>query len=216
MRRPVALLLLGITVMALGVRHISAASLCGPIGCRAYISNRPVQPQGQQTLVWCWAASISAIFDYYGHPLEQYKIVQRVYGKVIPAPGAPRLMAQALNATWVDDNNVQFTVESPITDMAPGGPKQVNNADIVNAIANDIPVFYADQTHAMVLVQTDYRPTPYGPQIMAGVAVDPAPRMPVFQFSCPPNPLPCVSPVGARALAPGELVGSFAAIPNVW
>jgi hypothetical protein len=83
---------------------------------------------------------------------------------------------------------------------------------IVNSVANEVPVFYGDQTHAMIIVQVDYAPTPLGPQILSGGAVDPYP----FDLRpyCPPPPYACVGP-GFRNLQPQELIGLFAAIPSV-
>jgi hypothetical protein len=113
-------------------------------------------------------------------------------------------MRDALNSTWVDDRGRPFQVRSLITNSyPPQGPFQVSNVDILNALEHEIPVFYGDTTHAMVLVQGDYVQTPSGPNILAGGAVDPY-----------PNPVTGVA-YGFRQLQPNEMRALFAAIPSV-
>src|SRR5437764_474677 len=52
---------------------------------------------------WCWAACISMIFNYYGHPVRQDRIVTTVYGAAYNRPaGAGWVIAKELNRDWVD------------------------------------------------------------------------------------------------------------------
>lgn len=57
----------------------------GPIN-RVYVQTPTIIRQDCPQ--WCWAASASMVFAMHGHPLDQMKIVPRVFGGVVcmPAP----------------------------------------------------------------------------------------------------------------------------------
>jgi uncharacterized protein (TIGR03437 family) len=178
----------------------SAATYCDPSGvCRVYISKKLVNPIAQETPVWCWAASLSMLFDYYGHPVDQAEIVTRYFGAPVAVSGPPWVLRDALNTTWVDDNRASFMISSRITDYYSGSSFQVSNADIISAIGAENPVFYGDNIHAMILVQVDYVSLYGTPQILAAWAIDPYPA----------------TGFGFRQLRPDELQGYFAAIATV-
>ena len=221
--RKISLLLLACISITSLPRVTRAAHTQLPNGVwRVYISNRPVVPVAQQTPVWCWAASLSALFGYFGHPVNQQRIVSRYFGGPVPTTGPPMVMISALNSDWQDDLGRRFKISSPVTNMyppqAPTGPFDVNNIGMINALDNEIPVFYADTTHAMILVQIDYIPvSPNSVQIVAGYAIDPFPRL----GPCPPygwnSPCPGPNPtaIGFRQLQQNELTALFAGIPRV-
>jgi hypothetical protein len=170
---------------------------------RVYLT-RQVPIVTQQTPVWCWAASLSALFGYFGHPVDQRRIVARYFPPPGITTGPPWVMRDALNSPWVDDAGVTFRVTSLVTNLyPPSGPMQVANPDILRALENEIPVFYGDRTHAMVLVQADFLETPGGPTILGGGAVDPF-----------PNPATGAA-YGFRLLQPNEMTALFAAIPTI-
>src|ERR1700730_13092296 len=154
------------------IRLWSAQYCQGPY-CRAYISKHPVPQIAQQTPVWCWAASISMLFGYYGHPVQQADIVARYFGSPVPVEGPSLVMKDALNTTWQDDNGKWFRISSRVTDLYSQSAYQVTNSDVVNALAHEQPVYYGDQTHAMILVQVDYVQGPNGPLISEGYVIDP-------------------------------------------
>lgn len=164
-----------------------------------WISNRPPTPHPQQTPVWCWAASIETIFSYYGHDVQQSTIVARYYGAAVPVTGNPLTMSAAFNTTWADTAGRPFSVSAPVTDLYNHTANEVNNQMIVDAIAEEKPVFYADRTHAMVVVQLDYAETPGGPAISSAWVIDPYPG---------PN-------YGYRRAQLSELQAFFVAIPSV-
>ena len=204
LRRIVCLVLLG-SIFLISSRATNAAHTQLPNGAwRVYLS-RQVPVVTQQTPVWCWAASLSATFGYFGHPVDQKRIVARYFPPPGITTGPPWVMRDALNTTWVDDAGQTFQVRSAVTNLyPPAGPAQVNNVDIIRALDNEIPVFYGDTSHAMVLVQADYFIAPNGmPQILGGGAVDPY-----------PNPMTGVA-FGFRQLQPNEMRALFAAIPSV-
>jgi hypothetical protein len=189
-----ALLLVGGTV---SVTH--SAGWCDATGfCRAYISKNPVPVAAQETPVWCWAASLEMLFAYYGHPVSQSTIVTRYFGAAVPVTGNPWVLSDALNNTWVDQNNRQFRVSSRITDRYYGTRSEVNNTDIIAALKSETPVFYADTTHAMILVQADYYPVYGVPYIVGGGAIDPWPAT-----------------LGFRLLQQNELTALFVGIPTI-
>jgi hypothetical protein len=171
---------------------------------RVYLS-REVPVITQRTPVWCWAASLSAVFGFLQHPVDQTRIVARYFPPPGITTGPPWVMRDALNTTWIDDAGHTFRVSSPITNFyPPAGPMQVTNVDIIRALDNEVSVFYGDSTHAMVLVQTDYIIGPTGmPVILGGGAIDPY-----------PNPATGVA-WGFRPLQPNEMQGFFAAIPRI-
>lgn len=204
LRRLVCLILLASVLLVVSTQA-SAAHMQLPNGVwRVYLS-RQVPIVTQRTPVWCWAASLSAVFGYYGHPVDQTRIVARYFPPPGITTGPPWVMRDALNTTWVDDAGNTFSVSSPITNLyPPQGPMQVSNVDIIRALDNEIPVFYGDTTHAMVLVQTDYVIGPDGmPNIIGGGAVDPY-----------PNPATGAA-WGFRPLQPNEMRALFAALPTV-
>jgi uncharacterized protein (TIGR03437 family) len=179
---------------------LAAAKFCQGTACRVYISKQLVPVIAQQTPVWCWAASLSMLFGYYGHPVQQDRIVERYFVLPLPVTGSPLVMKDALNSTWTDDTGKMFQVTSAVTDLYSGLALQVTNADVVNALANEKPVYYGDDTHAMILVQVDYfdNPPPLQPTIVAGWVIDPWPLS-----------------LGFRQLQPNELSARFLAVSTV-
>jgi hypothetical protein len=145
--------------------------------------------------------------------VNQQKIASRYFPPPIVSTGPPIVMMNALNTVWVDDNGKRFQVSSPITNLyppqAPAGPVQINNYDLIRAIDQEKPVFYADLTHAMVLVQIDYQILPGSAvRIVGGGAIDPFPLIPCLDSACP-------RAIGYRQLQPNEMVAFFVGIPTV-
>jgi hypothetical protein len=69
----------------------------------------------QDCAEWCWAACISMIFNFYGHPVLQEEIVVGNFGSLICAPagagpgGASSTVTRALTGTFKDDAGRLFT-----------------------------------------------------------------------------------------------------------
>lgn len=143
---------------------------------------------------WCWAASISMIFASHGHFVPQETIVQRVFGGLLCAPAGNGLtMAQALSATWTNSNGTAFQshVVAAYDQMA--GVNAINNNFIINELANDRPILYANTHHAMVLTAADYFETPMGPNVVAAGVLDPWPGSPEFHPLSQPELYPAFS-----------------------
>lgn len=116
---------------------------------------------------WCWAACISTLFNYYGHPVSQARIVRQAYGGIVNMPASPNLILRALNRRWVDDNGVPFTVVADVY--------TVNNVTAANDLQSNHPLIIGTMGHAVLLTALSYYPTSDGPYIIGGIVRDPWP-----------------------------------------
>ena len=182
-RRSILLTLVFLTVGTLSSGKVLARSDCGPtpqgLQCVSQVDfNRFVQTafQTQQQTQWCWAASISMLFNYYGHPVAQERIVRSLYGTTVNLPsGTGWNIASRLNRDWTDDNNKPF--ESRLT-AAYDYDAQVmtlDNAWIVNELDRGRPFIIGTKGHAVVATAVRYQPTQFEPIILAIGVFDPWP-----------------------------------------
>jgi hypothetical protein len=188
--------LLGSLVSAAFGSSANAEIRCAPhrtLGqiCRAEVRYSAIaavhDPQYQSQ--WCWAACLSTIFEFHGHPVSQQRIVREVYGAPINMPAfSGTVISAQLNRRWVDDNGNRFWSRLKAVFDADAGFAAINNAGIVGALRRDMPMIIGARSHAVVLTAIDFTPTPNGPRIHAGGCFDPWPGR------------------GARSLAPDELV----------
>lgn len=99
--------------------------------------------QSQHASEWCWAASISMVFDYYNHPVSQERIVNDVWGGIVNMPsGAPQIL-RSLNRRWTDDNGDRF--------QSFGDPLSANNLNAVLDLRQNRPLIIGALGHATVL-----------------------------------------------------------------
>jgi uncharacterized membrane protein YgcG len=123
--------------------------------------------QNQEATEWCWAASISMIFAFYGHPVPQSEIVSSTFGQLINQGGQPSQIFAALNGAWTDDNNVMFT--STVTGLYDflDNIDTISYTDIGSALNQNQPVLIGtinpdgSGAHATVLSSLEYL-VPYG------------------------------------------------------
>jgi hypothetical protein len=165
----------------------------GVIGCRAKIDfpNVVLASTLQQCPQWCWAASISMVFKFFQHPLDQKKIVLRKYGQVVCMPArTAEQIAEDLNDEWVDDRGKPFTSTLTAAYDFQAGVLAINNAIIINELINQRPLLYCNTHHAMVICAADYRPSPAGPLIDAVAVMDPWPWAPRIHPLSRPELLP--------------------------
>lgn len=145
--------------MAGASERASALVRCGPWGqpapgiqlCEAGIQSAILDVTAsdrQQASEWCWAASISAVFHYYGHPVSQARIVREAFGKIVNMPGSPQAILASLNRVWVDDNGQSF--------RATGDSRSANIVTAAQDLANDMPLIIGSRGHAMVLTDLVY------------------------------------------------------------
>jgi hypothetical protein len=177
--------IVGILVVLISASIIAQGKAqCGPpIGpaqrrCVAEIPRNKFAPSAaqQQMSQWCWAASISMIFRYYGHPLEQATIVSSNYGLPVNLPsGNGQRISMNLNRSWVDDRRQAFTSHLTAAFDGLDGYNSMDNATLVNELDAERPMLVASGTHAMVATSITYIANP-GPPIIERIGVyDPWP-----------------------------------------
>ena len=103
---------------------------------------------------WCWAACISMVFAYYGHPVSQARIVADAWGGVVNMPGSPGQILSALNRVWRDDRNFRFKVDGDLF--------SANSMTASQDLSNNMPLIICSLGHAMVFTRLDYIREPNG------------------------------------------------------
>jgi Papain-like cysteine protease AvrRpt2 len=135
--------------------------------------------QRQECNSWCWAACLSTIFNFYGHPLDQKEIVAARFGGQVVCQGDPTVIAvvTGLNRTWTDDNGVSFTSHINAAYDHNRGINTLTNRMIINELANGRPLYFATRQHAMILFRAQYVNNPGLPdaQILGVRVADPFP-----------------------------------------
>jgi hypothetical protein len=121
----------------------------------------PAVSDHQHQSQWCWAASISMVFSYYGHPVSQERIIRETYGYIVNMPAQPWTMLGALNRSWVDDQGQPFQSMS--------SPGSTNPVAAAQDLAMNMPLIIGTLGHAVVLTglqyAANYMNTPLGPQL---------------------------------------------------
>lgn len=142
----------------------------------------------QQQTEWCWAACISMVFDFYGHPVDQTRIVKETWGTVADMPGSPADVLRNLNRRWSDDYGRGF--------LCQGDMSSVNQDSAIADLKEGHPLIIGANGHATVLTA-------------ATCAVDAMTRQYTVQQVIVRDPWPGSG--GRRMLTPMEWAGiSFA------
>jgi len=132
--------------------------------------------QTQQCPEWCWAASISMIFGFFGHPVPQQQIVQQTYGAVVCLPsGSTFTIGADLSRSYIDSNNRRFTSQVTAAFDPLNGINNLSNAMIVNELRQNRPLLYCNTHHAEVLYSVSYSGPESAPTIVAANVIDPWP-----------------------------------------
>lgn len=130
-------------------------------GIPSNLVNVPAAMNPQFQSQWCWAACISMVFGYYGHPVSQQRIVAETYGGLVNMPAQPWTMLAVLNRRWIDDNGKPF--------MCSSSPGVTNPVAAANDLAANMPLIIGTQGHAVVLTELEYaafyQQTPFGPRL---------------------------------------------------
>ena len=158
------LALMGLGFIALRPSKVLAAGFCqqspNPYlqSCEVGIRSSLIEQDAQHSSEWCWAASMSMIFSYYGHPISQERIVGETWGSIINMPSGPQVVLRDLNKNWTDDNGNRFDVSStPLilkqSSLFPTTPQQFGYAarTAISELDNDRPLFFGSMGHATVL-----------------------------------------------------------------
>jgi hypothetical protein len=144
--------------------------------------------QTQQCEQWCWAACISMLFNFYGHPLSQQRIVMATYGNIVCWPSGLTI-GQDVNRDYIDERGVRFSSRVVAAYDAAFNINTLTNQMIVDAISNNQPLLYCNRRHAMVMYSITYTPTAFQPDVHRVEVIDPWP----FNLR-------------TRALSPSEMV----------
>ncbi|RDK85233.1 papain-like cysteine protease family protein [Marinirhabdus gelatinilytica] len=120
---------------------------------------------------WCWAASIEAVFNYYGYNITQEDIVYQAWGTLRNNSGSRQDILRALNRTYVDRNGRSF--------RASATEYYSNPITAAQDLANDRPLIIGTLGHAMVLTAVEYDRDAYGNgQVVNATVRDPWPTHP--------------------------------------
>lgn len=159
-----------------------------PMGvrCRAEVNFPSVaakyDPQFQSQ--WCWAACISMLFKFYGHPVSQERIVREAYGAPVNLPaGAGFVIAQQLNRRWTDDRGKEFSSTLRAAFDADARVAAITDAQIIQALQSENPLIAGVRSHAVLLTLVDFMQTPMGPSVIGAGAFDPWPSVGPRRFA---------------------------------
>jgi hypothetical protein len=145
----------------------------------------------QQCEEWCWAACISMIFDFYGHPMSQPNIVTATFGAPVCWPASSTTtIGQALTRQYTDDKGIPFFSQVTAAYDFFNRINTFDNAMIVNQLSSNNPLLYCNTQHAMVVYSVDYVPTLAEPDILAVHVVDPWPFNPRMHLLSGPEMIP--------------------------
>lgn len=152
----------------------------------------------QEQQYWCWAASLSMLFQAHGVTLKQDRIVIQALGSRENIPQSGYNLERLLNRSYVLANGSAFTVTGSVTNVETR-TFQVNNYDIISTLDEGHPVVYGALGHAMLLTAVDYLADLQGNplRIVGGTVRDPWPGQ------------------GRRKLRPQEMIPSFVATVSI-
>ena len=114
----------------------------------------------------CWAASISFIFGYHGHPTHQDRISAVTFGPgsvaaCIPA-GSSKTLVKVLDSDWRDDNGNLFHARISAAYDPANGVVSMDNSKVVAELAAGNPLLYCNTVHAMVQMGMQFIADPSG------------------------------------------------------
>ncbi|MBN9498345.1 MAG: hypothetical protein J0H39_16440 [Alphaproteobacteria bacterium] len=125
---------------------------------------------------WCWAASVSNIFDLYGFEVSQATIVQTVYGQLVNLPAFDTTtISRLLSRDWNDESGKSFRCRIRGIFDAYSGASTLDNRRIISALRSERPLLFCNRSHAMVLTAMTYTQTPMGPFVLNVGFFDPWP-----------------------------------------
>ncbi|KND52016.1 MAG: hypothetical protein ABA06_02005 [Parcubacteria bacterium C7867-001] len=124
---------------------------------------------------WCWAATISMLFRYYGYEVSQERIVEQAYGSLVNMPATDLTMTRAMNRRWISDDGEEFTSRVVRLMDLSSGIIAIDNTYIVNSLAQDRPLVMGARGHAVLLTEIEYIGGGYQPNITGGGVLDPWP-----------------------------------------
>ena len=125
----------------------------------------------QENSQLCWAATISNLFAYHGHPVSQTRIVTEVYGGLVNMrSGNYSNLSRLLNRPWQDDSGRPFSSRLTAAMDLLNGVVAITNNTIRDALASNRPLVIGTTNHAMLAVGMRYRDV--GGQVAEVLGVD--------------------------------------------
>jgi Papain-like cysteine protease AvrRpt2 len=115
--------------------------------CAAGIDSSLLERSASQKMSeWCWAAAISNVLAFYGHPVSQLRIVKEAWGTVANMPGYPAQIFASLNREWTDDDGASFTVDTETSTF-------LHDITAYEDMEEDRPIILGALGHAVVLTR---------------------------------------------------------------
>ncbi len=150
----------------------------GNVVCEVGIPSEKMEPVTSQQRMsqWCWAASITMIFGFHGHPVAQERIVESVWGRLVDLPAMNgNMMSESLARPWVDDRGKAFRARIRVLDVD-AGLYGVDTPMVIAELRAERPLLVGTVGHAVVLTAMRYLLTPWGEvQILGATVRDPWP-----------------------------------------
>jgi len=120
--------------------------------------------------MWCWAACIQMILNFYGIPITQDEIVTRVYRCPINEPATDDVISASLNGWGINAQGRRFVVRSYVASGPPTAPV------LTRELINGRPILLAFNSgtsigHAVVITAASRM----GPLVSSVVFRDPSP-----------------------------------------
>lgn len=124
---------------------------------------------------WCWAASISMLFEAAGFAVRQEDVVYTHFGMLADLPARARDITSLLNRTWKDVRGQRFAVSA--RSSRPGRDVQGVTQEMLAELSAGRPLIIGVGSHAVVLGRVLVeRPAPDGvTRVVGAMVMDPAP-----------------------------------------
>ncbi|MFN3725262.1 MAG: hypothetical protein ACK4SZ_03040 [Allosphingosinicella sp.] len=134
----------------------------------------------QEMQNWCWAACISSIFSWHGHPVAQHRIVEKIFGGYADLPATGEQIFYAVSGDWIDDNGSPFRAHAGVLLDANYSFRDPNAAPLMaEDLAQRYPLIVGASGHATVVTALSYVQDVYRRyQITEVVIRDPWPLSP--------------------------------------
>jgi hypothetical protein len=146
--------------------------------CKAGLDDAQIRQiqRTQEKSQWCWAASIAMVFAHHGFTVTQEQVVRRQFADLADKGINGAAISQMLSRGWKDGAGRVFYTATAVAD--PYARRfEIANQSLVREMAEERPMIFGAEGHAMVLVQVEFERTGAegAPRIVGGTVIDPAP-----------------------------------------
>jgi ABC-type bacteriocin/lantibiotic exporter with double-glycine peptidase domain len=157
--------------------HCTPAEANGAQRCRAHLPAAVMQSiqKTQEKSQWCWAAAIAMILSRHGVTVSQEEVVRRQFGDALDMAASGEAITRLLSSSWRGAGGQEVYARTAVGDRE-AKRAQLTNARLVEELAQQRPLLFGTEGHAMVLVGVEYERTAQGAvRITGGMVIDPAP-----------------------------------------